>query len=149
MVIIPRLQFNYGRRQPGAISKLCRFTTTDRQSSSTLHLPFAKPQVGRLRHWRKRRRGRPSRNHRSKPAFFWGDGAGRLVVGTDNGAGSAREPRYRAAGPARAQTAGAWVRGGRVGRGARLAPRAARGRRRRRRRKFFRKCPCIAVRVPV
>ena len=98
MAIIPRLQFIYGRSQPGTISKLCRFTTTDRQSSSAPHFPFAKPQVGRLRDWQKRRRGRPSRNHRSKPAWFWGDGAVRLATGPDNGAGGTREARCRVAG---------------------------------------------------
>ena len=98
MAIIPRLQFIYGRSQPGTISKLCRFTTTDRQSSSAPHFPFAKPQVGHLRHWRKRRRGRPSRNHRSKPACFRRDGAGRLATGPDNGAGGTREARCRVAG---------------------------------------------------
>ena len=94
----PRLQFIYGRSQPSTISKLCRFTTTDRQSSSAPHFLFAKPQVRRLRHWQKRRRGRPSRNHRSKPAWFWGDGAGRLATGPDNGAGGTREARCRVAG---------------------------------------------------
>lgn len=98
MAIIPRLQFIYGRSQPGTISKLCRFTTTDRQSSSAPHFMFAKPQVGRLRDWQKRRSGRPSRNHRSKPAWFWGDGAGRLATDPDNGAGGTREARCRVAG---------------------------------------------------
>ncbi len=98
MAIIPRLQFIYGRSQPGTISKLCRFTTTDRQSSSAPHFLFAKPQVGRLRHWRKRRHGRPSRNHRSKPACFWRDGAGEALDRSDNGAVNAREARCRVAG---------------------------------------------------
>ena len=70
----------------------------NRQPPSTPHFLFAKPQVGHLRDWQKRRRGRPSRNHRSKPAWFWGDGAGRLATGPDNGAGGTREARCRVAG---------------------------------------------------
>ena len=101
----------------------------NRRPPSTPNIPFAKPQVGRLRHWRKRGCGRPSRNHRSKPACFWGDGAGRLATGPDNGTGSTRETRRCGAGPVpHRQTAGAWDRSGTGGAGERaIGPRAARG----------------------